>query len=227
MEQQNFSVEIDLRQLAKKLIRISANRKKTFSILLIVFLVLSTIYFFKVLIRPSYKSEVVLKSRYVKKDQLASMVEKLNIGIEEEDDKSIPDSLYTIFKKNHIVKFEMKEIKPDITDPDKNDLFRQYILTAQYSQKPDINSLDIVNEVINYIKVIAAQDNEIKAGKLRVEKTIQEIDSLVAVAFMAGNDFKNKINTGTGSLLVLNDLYKSINDIVKTKRNLTIKKYNL
>lgn len=63
----NKSDEISLKELFKKVVRISNKNKKTFTVLLVGTMFLSAAYFIKVIIKPSYKSEVVLKSRYLKK----------------------------------------------------------------------------------------------------------------------------------------------------------------
>lgn len=218
MEKNQYSEEIDLKQLAKKVILISKNRKKIFTTLLMVIMGLSIAYFIKVMIKPSYKSEVVLKSKYVRKDQLENIIAKYNNSLQEED-TSITKKVYDVLLSCNIVKIEISEIKPDITSPDKDDKTKYYKLISYHSQKPISSEIEKITIVINHIKEIASQDNDIIEGKKRTEKAIAEIDSLVNVAFEAGNSFKNKINM-PGSMMVMNDLYKSLNDILARKTGL-------
>lgn len=218
MEKNQYSEEIDLKQLAKKVILISKNRKKIFTTMLMVIMGLSVAYFIKVMIKPSYKSEVVLKSKYVRKDQLENIIAKYNTAIQEED-TSISKNVYDVLMSCNIVKIEISEIKPDITSPDKDDKTKYYKLISNHSQKPNSKELENISIVINQIKEIASQDNDIIEGKKRTEKAIAEIDSLVNVAFEAGNSFKNKMNM-PGNMMVMNDLYKSLNDILARKTGL-------
>jgi hypothetical protein len=219
MDKNQYSEEIDLKQLAKKVIKISSNRKKIFTNMLIVIMGLSLAYFIKVMVKPSYKSEVVLKSKFVRKDQLENIIQKYNIAIEEED-TFISLKLYNILTNCHIVKLEITEIKPDITSPDKDDKTKYYKLISYHSQRPSTFQLEEITLVINQMKEIASEDNDIIEGKKRTEKAIAEIDSLVNVAFEAGNSFKNKMNL-PGNMMVMNDLYKSLNDILSRKTGLT------
>jgi hypothetical protein len=218
MEKNQYSEEIDLKQLAKKVILISKNRKKIFTTLLVMIMGLSVAYFVKVMIKPSYKSEVVLKSKYVRKDQLENIIAKYNTAIQEED-TSITKNVYDVLMSCNIVKIEISEIKPDITSPDKDDKTKYYKLISFHSEKPNTVEIEKIAIVINQIKEIASQDNDIIEGRKRTEKAIAEIDSLVNVAFEAGNSFKNKMNM-PGNMMVMNDLYKSLNDILARKTGL-------
>lgn len=220
MDKNQYSEEIDLKQLAKKVIKISSNRKKIFTTMLIVIMGLSLAYFIKVMVKPSYKSEVVLKSKYVRKDQLENIIAKYNIAIEDED-TSISKEVYEVLSKCHVAKLEITEIKPDITSPDKDDKTKYYKFILNHSQKPGNKELGETSLVINQIKEIASEDNEIIEGKKRTEKAIAEIDSLVKVAFEAGNSFKNKMNM-PGNMMVMNDLYKSLNEILARKTGLML-----
>jgi hypothetical protein len=219
MDKNQYSEEIDLKQLAKKVILISKNRKKIFTTLLVMIMGLSVAYFVKVMIKPSYKSEVVLKSKYVRKDQLENIIAKYNTAIQEED-TSITKNVYDVLMSCNIVKIEISEIKPDITSPDKDDKTKYYKLISFHSEKPNTVEIEKIAIVINQIKEIASQDNDIIEGRKRTEKAIAEIDSLVNVAFEAGNSFKNKMNM-PGNMMVMNDLYKSLNDILARKTGLT------
>ena len=220
MDKNQYSEEIDLKQLAKKVIKISSNRKKIFTTMLIVIMGLSLAYFIKVMVKPSYKSEVVLKSKFVRKDQLESIIQKYNTAIQEED-TFITQKLYNVLTKCHIVKLEIAEIKPDISSPDKDDKTKYYKLISYHSQKPSHVEIEDITFVINQIKEIASKDNDIIEGKKRTENAIAEIDSLVNVAFEAGNSFKNKMKM-PGNMMVMNDLYKSLNEILARKTTLKL-----
>jgi hypothetical protein len=211
-----YSDEIDLKQLGKKVLRIARNRKKIFISFLVAFMLISLAYFIKVMVKPSYKSEVVLKSRFVRKDQLQSIINKYNIEIQ--DSKKLQVSKGNDYlEKNGIVKMEIVEIKPDITSPDKDDRTKYYKLISFHFQKP--NYTEEFNLLIDDIKEISCQDNDIIEGKKRTLEAIAEIDTLVEVAFEAGNSFKDKMNM-PGNMMVMNDLYKSLNDILARKTSL-------
>jgi hypothetical protein len=119
------------------------------------------------------------------------------------------------------LKLEIAEIKPDITSPDKDDKTKYYKLISYHSQKPSHVEIEDITFVINQIKEIASKDNDIIEGKKRTENAIAEIDSLVNVAFEAGNSFKDKMNM-PGNMMVMNDLYKSLNEILARKTTLKL-----
>ena len=80
----NNTDEISLKELSKKIIRISNKKKKTFTLLFGGIMLLSAAYFIKVIIKPSYKSEVVLKSRFIKKETLGKILDNYNNAISDE-----------------------------------------------------------------------------------------------------------------------------------------------
>lgn len=215
MEQRQYTDEIDLKQLAKKIFKISRNRKKIFTSILIAIMLLSTLYFVKVLIKPSYTGEVILKSKLIRKDQLTSILSIYNNDYEE-NYSSLPNELKNIFNTNYIVKVEATEIKPDISSPDKNDITKFYKINTYHSQKPLLTINKDIDLIIKDISTNAAIDHDVTIGKIRTEKAIQELDSLLTSAIPAGNSFKNKIESGN-SMLIMNDLYKSLNDLLARK----------
>jgi hypothetical protein len=214
----NYTDELSLKELSKKIIRISNKKKKTFTLLFIGIMLLSAAYFIKVIIKPSYKSEVVLKSRFIKKETLGKILDNYNNAITDEKNL-ISNELKLIFEKNHIVKIEAQEIKADITSPDRNDATKYYTLVTIYSQKPSNDNIENVNDIINDIKLNATIDNDITIGKIKTEEAIAELDTLLKTALPAGNSFKNRLE-GNSTMLVMNDLYRSLNDLLSRKSQL-------
>jgi hypothetical protein len=214
----NKTDEISLKELFKKVVRISNKNKKTFTLLLVGIMLLSTAYFIKVIIKPSYKSEVVLKSRYLKKETLGKILDNYNNAILDEKNQ-LSNELKLIFEKNHIVKLEAQEIKADITSPDRNDATKYYTLVTIYSQKPSNDNIENVNDIINDIKLNATIDNDIAIGKIKTEEAIAELDTLLKTALPAGNSFRNRLE-GNSTMLVMNDLYRSLNDLLSRKSQL-------
>ena len=218
MDQRQVSDEISLKELAKKVIRISSKKKKTFTLLFAFLMLLSAAYFIKVIIKPSYKSEVILKSRVVKKDALNKILDNYNNAILEEEN-ILPKELKSIFEKNYIVKLESQEIKPDVAGPDKNEVARYYKLTTYYSQKPSNSNIENVNVIIDDIKLNATIDNDITIGKAKTIEAISELDTLLKTALPAGNSYRNRMD-GSTSMFVVNDMFKSLNELLARKSDL-------
>jgi regulator of replication initiation timing len=214
----NNTDEISLKELSKKIIRISNKKKKTFTLLFGGIMLLSAAYFIKVIIKPSYKSEVVLKSRFIKKETLGKILDNYNNAISDEKNQ-LTNELKLIFEKNNIVKLEAQEIKADISSPDRNDATKYYTLVTIYSQKPSKDNIENVNAIINDIKLNATIDNDIAIGKIKTEEAIAELDTLLKTALPAGNSFKNRLE-GNSTMLVMNDLYKSLNELLSRKSQL-------
>ena len=214
----NNTDELSLKELSKKIIRISNKKKKTFTLLFIGIMLLSAAYFIKVIIKPSYKSEVVLKSRFIKKETLGKILDNYNNAISDEKSQ-LSNELKLIFEKNNIVKLEAQEIKADISSPDRNDATKYYTLVTIYSQKPSSDNIENVNAIINDIKLNATIDNDIAIGKTKTEEAIAELDTLLKTALPAGNSFKNRLE-GNSTMLVMNDLYRSLNELLSRKSQL-------
>lgn len=214
----NNTDELSLKELSKKIIRISNKKKKTFTLLFIGIMLLSAAYFIKVIIKPSYKSEVVLKSRFIKKETLGKILDNYNNAISDEKSQ-LSNELKLIFEKNNIVKLEALEIKADISSPDRNDATKYYTLVTIYSQKPSSDNIENVNAIINDIKLNATIDNDIAIGKTKTEEAIAELDTLLKTALPAGNSFKNRLE-GNSTMLVMNDLYRSLNELLSRKSQL-------
>ncbi len=212
--------EINLRQLAKRILKILTSRKRIFTILLLGIMLVSTAYFVKTIYSPKYKSETILKSNTVRKDQINSILEKYNLAMKDEDlDSSIPSDLLNFLVKNNIYKFEAIEIKADITSPDKNDTRKFYKLITHYSRKPSIDNIEKSTMIIDKIRNEIALDNDVTISRIRLTKAILEIDTLIKVASAAGDNFKNNLGTQSG-MVIMSDLYKSLNEILSRKSNL-------
>ena len=209
-----YSDEIDLKQVGKKVVKIFSKRKKLFMSLLITITLISLLYFVKVLNRPVYKSEVILKSKFVKMEQLESCFKKYNSFINAPNTNPINKELGKILNKANILKFELTEINADPKDKDIK--FRLYDLRVLYSDKPNELSEKALNLTISDVQNFISTENEIIENKKRLVSGIIETDSLIKIAFNAGTNMKNRIQEN-GQMLVMNDIYKSINDILTKK----------
>jgi hypothetical protein len=214
MDNQRNSDEIDLKQVGKKVTKIFYKRKKLFVSLLCVIMIFALAYFVYVLIIPVYKSEVILKSKFVKMEQLESCFKKYNSYINAPNTNPINKQLGDILKKANILKYELSEINADPKDKDIK--FRLYNLKILYSDKPNEMSEKALNMTIQDVQNFIASENEVIENKKRLLSGIIETDSLIKIAFDAGNNMKNRIQNN-GQMLVMSDIYKSINDILTKK----------
>jgi hypothetical protein len=181
-------------------------------------MLLSAAYFIKVIIKPSYKSEVVMKSKFLRKDVFQNILEFYNADIHNDYEKLNNEFKNSIINSK-ITKFETTEIKPDITSPDKDDKTKYYRFTMLHSQKPPKSSENDFKVILNDIRQKVALDHDVTIGREKTEEAISELDSLLQTALPAGNSFKNRIDAGT-SMLIMNDLYKSLNDLLARQAGL-------
>jgi hypothetical protein len=214
----NYTDEISLKELSKKIIRISNKKKKTFTLLFIGIMLLSAAYFIKIIIKPSYKSEVILKSKFLRKDAFNNILETLNTSLKDGEGE-MDDKLRAKFLESSVIRIETTEIKADITSPEKDDRTKYYRLTMLHSDKPKKTIKENFPIILQEIKENAAIDNDISINKKKTEEAITELDSLLQTALPAGNSFKNRMDAGT-SMLVMNDLYKSLNELLARKSGL-------
>ena len=219
MENQRYNDEIDLKQLGRKVTKIFAKRKKLFTIIFTVIMLLALAYFIMVMIKPVYKSEVILKSKFVKMEQLESCFKKYNSYINAPNTNPINKELGDMLKKANILKYELSEINADPKDKDIK--FRLYNLRVLYSDRPNELSDKVLNMTITDVQNFIASENEIIENKKRLLSGIIETDSLIKIAFNAGNNMKNRIQDN-GQMLIMSDIYKSINDILTKKENYQI-----
>ncbi|MBL7790444.1 MAG: hypothetical protein JNL75_11500 [Chitinophagales bacterium] len=210
--------EITIKDLGKKVLKVCRRKKKLFLSILIGIMVLSGVYFTKVVLKPSYKSEVVLKSRFLRKDVFVSILDYYNASLKN-DYENMNDNLKSSVISLQIAKLEAKEIKAEITSPDKDDKTKYYRFTMIHYQKPSVTAENNFKIILDDIKQKVAVDQDVTISKKRTEEAIVELDSLLKTALPAGDAFKEKLNSGS-SMLVLSDLYRSLNDLLTRKSGL-------
>lgn len=212
--------ELNLKQLAKRFLNVSGSRKKQLTFLLIAIMTLSSAYFIKTLMSPKYETETILKSNYLRKDQMNTILEKFNSGLADAELSSDFSAEFIGFlQRNYIIKFSASEIRPDITSADKNDTKKYYKLRTIYSQKPSLDNIEKSTQIIDKIREEVAKDHEIKIGIVRVKAAISDLDSLIRVATSAGANFNSRLS-GMSSTMVVNDIYSSLNAILERKSTL-------
>jgi len=214
----SYSDEISLKELGKKVLKITRQKKKLFMGMLIAIMALSAAYFTKVVIKPSYKSEVVLKSKFLRKDAFSNILDFYNASLKN-DFENLDDSVRLSLINSQIAKLETSEIKADITSPDKDDKTKYYRFIMIHHQKPAKSADNDFNILLHDIKKKVSMDHDVSIGKQKTEEAIAELDSLLRTALPAGDAFKDKINSGS-SMFIINDLYKSLNDLLTRKSGL-------
>lgn len=224
MEDLKENDEINLKELGKKVVKAFNNKKKVFYVILFVLLALSTLYFLKVIYSPSYKANCILVSRNIKKDQLQGNIDLYSNYIKNPDltiiDKSISDKLTYL----NITSIKIEELKNIDAIPVKENEYNyiQYKLLLTYNSKNDYSvTNNFIELIIKDIQNNQSQDNRVIELKKRYEIGITDIDSIIKIASQAGNSYTNKISSaGSGQLMVMNDIYNGINNLVTQKLNL-------
>lgn len=214
----SYSDEISLKELGKKVIKITRQKKKLFISMLVAIMVLSAAYFTKVVIKPSYKSEVILKSKFLRKDAFLNILEYYNAAIKS-DFENISSEVKKSLINLEVVKLETSEIKADITSPDKDDRTKYYKFTMIHYTKPKNTAEEDFSVLLADIKRKIALDNDVSIGKQKTEEAIAELDSLLKTALPAGDAFRSRIDNSQ-NMLIMNDLYKSLNDLLTRKSGL-------
>jgi hypothetical protein len=185
--------------------------------LLIISLGLSGLYLAKQMIWPKYKSEFVVKSFHIRMDQMKSVEDLINNSIQSElyQDKT----LEKLIIQNDLRKISIQEIKPDITSLDKDDKTKFYRFEFLHQSKPKPTSIIDFDSIVSKIKLVYANNNDILEGKQRAFEAFTEIDSLVEIAKLAGQEFKQRANPN-GNMMVMNDLYQSLGGLLNQKNAL-------
>lgn len=209
--------EIDLKGLAKKVLLVVAKKKKKFTLLLIGIFALSLIYFLKEVIKPTYISEMIVETRMLRNDQIQNMVSYYNQAIKNDD--PLPDSILSMIDYNNLKKIESIQVKKDIQSADKEEDEKLFKVTFYHSSRPQ--KLDDVRLIIDDFKRMASEENDIGVLRQNTAQSILEIDSLIHTATEAGNNFKKNLGS-PNSMVVLNDMYKSLNEILIRKSSLLI-----
>lgn len=222
MTRENYNDEsIDFRKLYKNVISICKNKKSRFLILFFIIMGLASTYFVKTIIKPKYESHTLIKSNLVNTNQFQLYSDFFNEAIGNEyQDQPIPEKIQTYFKESDVRNIEFKQLKPSMNDPKKGELMTNYNMIVSFGKKPNISKINNLDFLLDFIKTEESKQNSIIESKKRVEDAITEVDSLIKVAFVAGDEFKKKMNSNSGSMLVISDLYKSVNDIIATKKSL-------
>lgn len=215
----DFQEEINWKKLAKKVFQIISNKRRLFIVLFSGIMLLCAAYYLKVLLKPIYKAEVVIESRFVRKDQVEKYVEYYNTAIENKG--GITANIDRIINASNIIKLEVNEIKLDVLSKDKDDPNKLFKLLVYFSEKP--KNLENIDFIIGSFKENAANENDINIIKENIDLSISEIDSLLKTAIQAGNNFKNNLSHSS-SLIVMNDMYKSLNEILARKSDLLIQR---
>lgn len=219
MENQQYSDEINLKQLGKKIIKISKENRKKFTLILLVILIISSIFFINVIVNPSYKAEMILKTRFIKKDQLEKVIDKYNSSISNPILNPIDTNVSRYIKSSDIFLISVKDNEVDVKD--KGEIYRFYTYRLFFNSLPKSESIEKVNVLIKDIQQNCIKDNEIVQNKILIQNEINELDSLIRIAYSVGNSYKTKLESGyNGQLLVMNDLYKGINELSNQKANL-------
>jgi hypothetical protein len=215
--------EIDLRIIGKKIVNVFRNKKTKFTSIFILIFLLSTLYFLKVIYIPSYKASFILKSKYVKFDQVKQNLEQYNYYINAPELNPLSKDVSKAINLVDIRKIDIVEVKnnDDLLNKDNENRYKLYNITIVFKEKPLMDNISKVkNIILNDIQENCVKDNEIIENKVRLQNNVKELDSLIKVAYDAGNGYKNKIGTSSaGQLLVMNDLYKGINELINQKIN--------
>lgn len=210
MNQTNTSDEIQIKNLIKKVILIyNKKRKKIYSLLGLIIL-LCSIYFFRVMLAPKYRTEVILKSKYIKIDQLNACVNNLNLSIEDPKD----EIYYELFKKFNVLKIGISELNPDPRD--KEEKFRLYLLKLIHSKAQIKGNEQILDTIVYVMQQKFAVENEISENIKILKFSIADIDSLIQIAFKAGRGIESHLGTSNQTFL-MSDIYKGIKDIIQQR----------
>jgi hypothetical protein len=214
MENNLNSDEINLKQLGKKVVQIFSSKRRTFGLIFIITMLLASVYFVKIIVNPSYKSEVILKTKFINIKQLEACFEKYNSFLGAPNTNPVDPEFGKLLMKSNITRFEISEINADPKDKDLK--YRLYSLVTFYGKKPEANSEQNIDATIRDIQNFLSRQNEIVEHRKRLKEGIIETDSLIKIAFNAGNNMKNRIQEN-GQMLVLSDIYNSISGILSKK----------
>lgn len=222
MEQYKLNDEIDLRGLGKKVLKIIKKKKKVFTSFLIICFALSTIYFVKVVFIPNYKASFILKSKYVQFDQLKQNIDLYNYHIGSGELNPLSDSLTQVFRNLEILNIDLTEIinKDDLKIKDESN-FKLYAIKVIFKSKSNSKEVEAAkNLLIKDLQIRCGLDNDVIVTKHKIESTIIELDSLIKIAYSAGQSYTNKIeNSNSSQLMVMNDVYNGINNLITQKLN--------
>ncbi len=208
-----MSEEINLKTLIRQAGIAIQQNKRSLILFFVMIMGLSSAYYAKVMMMPKYKTAIILKSKYIKMDQLNQMFSKFNASIADDETNS---SLASVFKKSHILRFDIEEMNADPRD--KSEKFRLYNLTMINAQKPSNDISIAIDSAIAEIQNEYAHENEIQENINSISAAIADIDSLISVAIKAGIGLGNRIE-GNNQTTFASDIYKGTNDIILQKES--------
>lgn len=216
MENQRYNDEIDLKQLGKKILALFNKNKKRYTILLILSLLMSGLYFLKTIITPSYKATVILKSKSIRFDQLNNFVAKFNGYIADSSINYIQPEIANYINKSSIARIDIIENEVKLKDKDLS--FKLYTLNVVYNKVPSQFIINNISILTSGIQDYCIQDKETVENKIKLEKAIKEFDTLVKTSHEVGEKYKNNLNgVNSSQIMVMNDVYKGFGDIVNQK----------
>jgi hypothetical protein len=215
--------EVDLKKVGKQVARIFSLKKTKFTYLFIVIFLIATAYFLKVVFIPSFKSSFILKSKYVKFDQVKQNIEQFNYYISAPEFNPLSSEVSKAINTIDLRKIEVVEIKnnDDLLNKDNENRYKLFNITFVFKKNPEMGHISKVkNIILQDIQKNSVFDNEIMENKVKLENNVRELDSLIKVAYEAGKRYENHIgSSGSGQLLVMNDLFKGINELISQKIN--------
>jgi len=215
---QQYNDEIDLKQLWKRVVKGLQTNKKLFTIFLFVIMGFSAAYFISVVLNPNYKSEQILKSKAIKYDQVEKIVEKINSYIEDSSLNKLDSTSAQYINNSGLYFITISENEVDVKD--KTELFRLYTMNLFYNKLPSDKTIQDISIIIRTIQGYCSKDNEVEEEQIKLNNSIHELDSLIHLAYDVGNQYKeNMRSTGSGQIMIMNDMYKGINDLTNQKLN--------
>ena len=220
-----YSDEIDLKQLRRQVGTIVKARKKLFISILCIFVLLATVFFIKTIYSPSYKATCILVSKNIKKDQINENIEYYNNFIKNPGLSISNSKLLKSLELINLSSLKIDELKNTEALPVKENEYNyvQYKLTAIYNSNSSYPIISIFfDTLISDIQQINSKDNRVVEMKIRYESGLKDIDSIINIANKAANNYTSKISSNSNSqLMVMNDIYNGINNLVTQKLNLT------
>ncbi len=219
MDNNNNSNEISLKRLVKIIVTIINEKKKFFIKVFIVLFLISLYFFVSNLFNPQYKANLILKSKYIKFEQLYQLTQKYNYYIEDPNSNPLDSALQLGISNSDIAKLDIIELKDERdNNKEKEDKFRLFKMTINFKSMPNEYKMKCIPALISDIQLKCVQDNEVSELAIKYQNTINELDSLIRVAYVAGNSYKDKLSgAGSGQLLIMNDIYKGISDLLNQK----------
>lgn len=212
--------EINLKQLFKSIISIWIEYKKKFLILLFLILFISLCYFIKAIYSPDVEANFILKSKYVNYEQLEKIISKYNYFIKDPNHNNLGEKLNQFFNESKILRIKIKEIKkPEDALKNNEDRYKFYDLVLTYSVYSSLYEKNIQEVLLKDIQERAIRDNDIIEKKRNVISAIEGIDSLLDISYEAGRSYRHKLESNVSQFVLLDDIYKGLNELLNQKLN--------